>query len=442
MRTQTKNARFANNPAFNRYVELLLEHERAVVRGDQEAADRIADEACDLNTHFSYEENQWLHGLSGDLKVLSGNHTFFPTSLTTQEIKKAVLLAIQRGDAETALTHLRHASFLNREFLAYFFAQAYEIEGYTALALDFMRCAIQLEPGQEFFICMLLQMLDRAGQIDEAIPLAQESLSRSNATSVLVIASAGTLRMATRMMDDEEARPLLEQATEALKRLLDSQESVARLDPESYYMALWLLASCNDALSNRDEALRLYSVLINLNPTDGDAYAMRGKLLIGIDNTAAIADYGMAVSLNTHALAPYLVLANEALKRGRFKEAHLLSSTVLSFKKINNESKAAALEFLAISSFELGGKERAKATSLFEQAVALDPHNERLQRNFEIVREGLHQDPLTTLGGSILFPESLTSLQMETDVSQLPGVPRSAIAGLDREIQRDMAALV
>jgi tetratricopeptide (TPR) repeat protein len=291
-------------------------------------------------------------------------------------------------------------------------------------------------------MCMLLQMLDRAGRSDEAIPLALESLDRPDATPVLLIAAAGALRTASRLMDEEEARPLLEQAADGVMLLLRSQEAVARLDPEGFYVAIWLLASFNDTLGHRDEALRLYSILISLNPKDPDAYAMRGHLLMELDEKAALEDYRVAVGLDTHAIAPYLVLTNQALKGKRYKEAYSRSLKILSFKEINQRTKAAALEFLAIASFELGGKERAKAVSFFEQAIAFDPHNERMRQNFGIVSEKIRRNEQPAVAGSIRYPELLTALQLERDTGQTLRVPSSAIAGLDRGIQRDMAALV
>ncbi len=139
-------------PSLQDAVNILIAHEHALCRGDEDAADELL---ADLEPHLrrlNWAQNEWLRGLSGDLHMLNDDETLEANEQSAEEYREALrnVWGLGNGapnDANTLLGLLRkEQDFLTRDMVSFGRASAYRSLGFTQLALEFSRNAVSLDP--------------------------------------------------------------------------------------------------------------------------------------------------------------------------------------------------------------------------------------------------------------------------------------------------------
>jgi len=232
---------------------------------------------------------------------------------------------------------------------------------------------------------MVLELLYRLGRFAEVAQQARAHLGQG-AKGPLAIQAAAVLYLASRDEPEDNARILVQEAVNALDAILNSQEDMADNSMAAY--GFLTLGSCYEWLGNRESAREAYDRAVKCHPSSDQALVLRGLLRESDDPEGARDDFLAAAKLHTGLLTPYLVLAREALKAKQFEEC-LKWCGEIGHLQINPRALALVLEFRGIALFELGRSDNL-VHDLFRQALTLDPLNERIQQNYETVRQAMH----------------------------------------------------
>jgi tetratricopeptide (TPR) repeat protein len=162
-----------SDPDLQDAVNILIAHEHALCRGDEDAADELL---ADLEPHLcrlNWAQNEWLRGLSGDLHMLNDEEVLEPNEQSGEEYRKALRNVWGLGesapnDANNLLALLRkEQDVLTRDMVSFGRASAYRSLGFPQLAREFSRNAVRLDPNN----------LDYHALLSEGLPPAPEARS-------------------------------------------------------------------------------------------------------------------------------------------------------------------------------------------------------------------------------------------------------------------------
>jgi tetratricopeptide (TPR) repeat protein len=186
--------------------------------------------------------------------------------------------------------------------------------------------------------------------------------------------------MSARTTSEAEARRVLELLEPIHKSTLAKfdQQDPSEFDRSSYVMALALLGFGYEFLPRWQAALELYSRGLQLEPYNHSLLVARGILLYGT-SSRAVTDLEMAIRAGSPLIRPYVFRAHHNLLNGRFDEYRKLCERALSM----NGSAAVmseVSEWMAVAQAELGFPAEMVRAS-FDNAIRLDPSNERATRN-------------------------------------------------------------
>jgi tetratricopeptide (TPR) repeat protein len=174
---------FAENPHYRKYEELLIELHRQFLAGQEDSpeADAVRDSMEEPEPHLTRAEIHRLKGLSGDLYLIQGEEIHERIDdpedrLLTQHVADAV----EANDWSRVLEATRRRSpKAPVGEVARIRAVAYHQLGHPLPALEFVRFAEGLEPGNGFLKFLEMELLQELGRTDEALAL----LRRFEATS-------------------------------------------------------------------------------------------------------------------------------------------------------------------------------------------------------------------------------------------------------------------
>ena len=143
----------------------------------------------------------------------------------------------------------------------------------------------------------------------------------------------------------------------------------------------YALGMCYERMENRKAAVQVYTDALSRHPRDGELLTARGLARFEADETAALNDFAAAARLGVAAIWPYLVLAGHFLHRGVPGEA-LRMALSASRQPGPPRARAVAYDAIGIALAELG-QPQERVLENFDQALALDPTNDRIRRNRE-----------------------------------------------------------
>ncbi len=388
--------RFADNSEFLEAIALLVDLQFALRDDDEDRADALRD-ALDIPlSKLSWEANEWLRGLSGDLEMLCNQEVFEPSKLTQAEYQRDLGSALQNfeSDPEAVLVLLRkEQNSLPSNVVAYYRGRAYLLLSLHSVAVLFLRLAIELNPERIEYKVILMGGFWSAGNSEQARLLAEAIIESSNDHKTFFLAAGILLHALKKLEPDNRV---------AFGRLRRQIEETIQVLPVPYShsslvgFGFTLLGEISEVLHRTTQARQNYSQACVLMPSDPMPFLSRGRLVFKTNEQKALADFRQAVNLGVSDPFPYLILAREALKTGDYAEAHAVCSSVM---KIGGPLvQGQAYEFMAIAEAQAHG-ETDLARHYFNEARRLFPSDGNIQKNqaaFEQARSQYNEDHSNT----------------------------------------------
>jgi tetratricopeptide (TPR) repeat protein len=158
------------------------------------------------------------------------------------------------------------------------------------------------------------------------------------------------------------------------------RESVYRVSGFRY------LGLCRECTGANRAAAEAYTQGLAIDPDDASLLAARGLVGYGSD-PGAIRDLERSVAQSVDFIAPYLYLAHHRFREQRFKDCLQLCDAALRFDGPET-IKSELMEWTAIARAELEFP-ADMVREAFEEAVRLDPSNERALHNRALYEERL-----------------------------------------------------
>lgn len=377
---------------YRRYADLLLTHHRLLSEGEDEADETVAVEyeMTELWGRLDAVQRRSLSGLGSDLNWVRRRSSppprgRKPEDVTTQD-SQSLDKVTKDSDWHGVLHHLRICGPLIPPFeLAHRRAFAWVAVEMPPVAGVFYDFAAGLEPSNGSIAVLALRTADR---VDPAVASARawrivEDPYRHPAV-VVTQGAAMLLREAERT-----ARPINRPLFADLLRSSLDRLQLEQTSEAERAMAFQLAAVGFETLGELPEALRCYEEGLKLRPDSDDMLVGKGLLLYGRQSDRAAEAFARAAEHRFPFVWPYFFLAHYHLVRRQFDRCLSYSSQGREIAT-SDPVRAELLEWSAISQSALSYPDEA-VVSLFRQAIALDPTNERIARNlraFESSRNG------------------------------------------------------
>lgn len=366
----------------------VLDLHRLTINGQEESpeADAIRDATDAPWEGLTEAEQKRLRGLSEDLYSLSDpvNATPQPLNPRAQAKLTDALIARESGQWDRALDLLRRWSqHIPPALLSFLRGSIWLEAGDPATATLFYGHAADLEPGNGNYLALALHTLDLAGS-GEALQRAKNVLDHDETYAPVAVVRAGEIAMkATQSAPEAEAsagyRHLIPVLERALSRIeIDAEDGI---DESVHTLATGLLGFLHEFLGDNQTAVQYYSRGLRLSPTNVILLTARGILLYG-SGPRAIGDFELAANHGCPVVWPYFYLAHNDLVSGRFEECRVLSERAGQLPAPDSVRSELA-EWKAISQAELDFPVDMVRAS-FEEALRLDPSNDRARRNLSL----------------------------------------------------------
>jgi tetratricopeptide (TPR) repeat protein len=394
--------------AYSAYESLLVRlHELDRLGGlESEEAEFVRDQMDEPWARLGRFERERLANLSADLTQATGPGDRSEPSVARDE-RSALLVQARNAYAERRwddlLRTLRSTSDLFPPALvAYMRGRCWAALGRPDAAYRFFEDAHLAEPGNVHYELLALDALFRSTQRDQAVQRASAVIARSDAEPQLIFGAAKVLTDAAHSVPVDQSRQLYEQIVPVLRAALSklgapsirSLVLVARLN----------LAIALERLGRDEEAQRAYAELVTHHPDSEEALLARALFLLPRDRPQALLDLRALIDRNTSLVHPYLFAAHDALGRGDFSTCLVLTERALRLAH-RPELQATLLEWMAISLFKLKA-ELGLVRGYFQDAIGLDPLNENIRHNFELVERApgveAFQTPMPVEAGSVI----------------------------------------
>lgn len=376
---------FSMSPQYLAAVQGIRELHRLALEGQDEspAADRIRDATDGPWEGLSATERKRVAGLSEDLYSISDPAMGEPLVMTPQAAAKFsdALEARERGELDLALELLRTwGKHVPPALLSHQRGATWLEAGDPATAVLFWEHAARLDPEnakyQAIFL-KVLKMVDLAAAQERAEEIIQKAEDKP---PVLVESAASVMIEVARTSTEVEAAAtfhriirVLDPALSRIKEGLDGE-----IDRSAFLGAIVSLGFCFETLGENQKAVEYYTQGLQADPHNDGLLVARGILLYG-SSPRAIKDLELAVRLRYPLVWPYFFLAHAYLASGRFDQCRAMCEGASGIDALN-PVKSELAEWSAIAQSKLGfPAEMVRMT--FEEAIRLDPSNDRAKRN-------------------------------------------------------------
>jgi tetratricopeptide (TPR) repeat protein len=374
---------------------------------ESEEAETVRDQMFEPWQRLTPEEQHRMAGLSADLHTLGANP---PDLRIAPEEAQGALHAMAPAYAdhewEQLLYLLRRCDkLLPKERAAFMRGRCWSSLGNWRIAYLFFEAASTLDPVNANYGFLALEALFRSGRVEEALARARATLEGAGVHPRAVFGAAKVVFDTASSLPEVLAAPSYEAVIGPLRAAINREQQVAQ--PERLkslsIAAIVLLAGSLQRLGRADEARKEYDSAVTEFPDSEELLTSRGLFLLAIDRRAGLRDLQALVKRNTAFVYPYLVLAHESLRTGRFEECVTLCDE--GFQRAQTGShKASLFQWSAIARHELG-EPGESVRAMFETALVLDPLNEHIRANFELF-ETLAEAHGSGLSSSSDIPEA------------------------------------
>jgi len=360
---------------------ILLHQLIADGKGDEPEADAVRDSLDAPLASLSMSERERARMLSEDLYSLTEmkpDRELKAASADTQAGWQAFYNAKQRRQWDVVLDLIRKLQDnLPLVLLSYLRGLTWAGAGKYEIASAFYAKAAAIEPRGNY-PAFYLDALNKSNPT-KARGVARKVVNSPDEYSApTVIQAAHVLAAAARPLPANEARaietgliPVVERAMKALER--DKEQ-----ESESYIMAALLIGSAYEHKGDTRAAYDYYSRGLSVDPRNDTLLILRGMLMYGI-SPGAISDLELAVALGSKMIWPYFFLAHHYLVRNRLDDCRRFCERALDLCA-SAPMRSELLDWQAVAEAQLAfPAERVRR--LFEDAIRLDPHNERAKKN-------------------------------------------------------------
>jgi len=372
------------NPSYLAMVRGTRELHQLLAQGkdDSPEADAVRDRTDGPWQVLSEVERNRVRNLSEDLYSLTEpSRPQRPMNSQAQAKLLEAFEARERGEWDRALDLLRRwQAYIEPSLVSYLRGSIWLEAGDPDTAAIFYRHALELDPTNGNYHAMALYCLNLSDPL-AALQEATEILKDPEKSSAGVVARAADITlMSARLKSGTEADQTFHQLEPILANTIARMEKgdPNEFDRTTYVTLLSLSGFGYEFLGNTQAALALYSAALQIDPTNDALYVARGMLLYGTSGRA-ITDLEIAMQYGTPLVWPYVMLAHHHLLAGRFEESRKLSE-----QAIRVGGSAAVMsevwEWMAIAQTHLGFPADVIRAS-FDNAIRLDPSNERAKRN-------------------------------------------------------------
>jgi tetratricopeptide (TPR) repeat protein len=372
------------NPSYLAMVRGTRELHQLLAAGkdDSPEADAIRDATDGPWQALSEVERNRIRNLSEDLySLVEPPPDAQPIPPQAQAKLNEAFEAKQRGEWDRALDLLRRwRAYIDPALVSYLRGAIWLEAGDPATAALFYEHASNQERDNENYLSMFLYTLnivDPAAASKRADEILQEY---ANYSPVVVSRAADIKFMSARTTSETEAHRMFEFLEPILKSTLArfDQQDLSTINRSSYVMTLALLGFGYEFLGKWQAALEFYSRGLQLAPYNDALLVARGILLYG-SSPRALTDLDMAIRVGSPLVWPYVFLAHHYLLNGRVEECRKFCERALSMNS-SAMVKSEVSEWMAITQAELGFPAEMVRAS-FDNAIRLDPTNERAKRN-------------------------------------------------------------
>ena len=356
-------------------------------RSESDEAEAVRDSLEVPWSLLSKSERERIKGLSADLYGISAPAlTVAPTKESQRAIQEA-MEARNIGNWDESLSIIR--TFENQfehGLIAYIRGTVWREAGDNLTATVFFKHASELHKDNDNYRYMYLSTLASA-EPAQALLLANEILQDANANSPQVVTRAADICLvSSKSLPESDLLPKLDSLAVILENVVSRLEQVQPANQSVFAHAVTLAAFCQDGLGKSIAALRLYNLGIAANPTNDALLVARGILQYG-KSDSAIRDFRLAIQLESPLVWPSLFLGHHYLTNGQYEDCLKVCEQALN-RVSSNSLNAALYEWIGISRSELG-MPAEKVRDAFEEAVRLDPENDRIRKNFSAFESAL-----------------------------------------------------
>lgn len=386
--------------AYGRYEGMLrqLHALNAIDALDSAEADDIREKMDAAWKELSVEDRALLRGLSADLYSLTDEEILrSDVYLNEISLMQAARREYEVGDWISLLDTLRAiANKFPRSVVAYMRGRCWSEMGRPEPAYWFFDLAHQLDPSQPNYELLALDAMFRSSRRQEAIDKARVALKSSEARPHVVFGAARMVSEIARQLPKAQAEELYADITKSLRVNLDrvARDRTLNIVPSLVLAARLNLAIAYERLGEADKAWSEYDQAVAAYPGSDEIIVARAMFLLGTDPDRARRDLNALVQRGTSSVYPYFFLAHAALVDEHFERCVELCDRVLR-NTTQNLMRAHALEWTAISVYEMGGSIEA-VKELFHEAAYLAPLNENILKNLELAKQ-LGQQPRPSL---------------------------------------------
>jgi tetratricopeptide (TPR) repeat protein len=348
---------------------------------DSPEVDAIRDASDGPWEALSETERRRISGLSEDLFVIS-EPASEAEELNPQAQEKLVeaMTAREHGEWDRALELLRRWSkHVSPPLLSYLRGLVWLDAGDPESAALFFGHASNLEPQNGSYLAFYLHALELVNPT-KARGRSEEILHDSdNHSPIVVWRAADIVLKAIRQTAETKTTFGIQTLIPRLERTLTRiEEDANNPDRSTFGSTSGLLGFCHELMGHTQAAIGCYSRGLQIDPNNDGLLVARGILLYG-SSSRAITDFELAVMNGTPLILPYYCLAHHYLISQRFKDCLAMCDRANRMPAPHTMMSEMA-EWSAICQAECGFSDEAVRSS-FENAIRLDPSNERARRN-------------------------------------------------------------
>jgi tetratricopeptide (TPR) repeat protein len=378
----TANTSFGS-PAFDVVARGTIALHRLIAqgKGDDAEAEALRDSLDEPIAALSQIERERARFLSADLFSLSETNGDQPAKLMNPQVQKnfnAIYEAKTRKEWERALNLLRRwQEYLPPSLLSYLRGSIWYGAGKFEIAAEFFRHAADLEPNGNY-PALYVHALARVDPL-AAKHVAEGVLKAADRYSPAVIVQAAQVVAAsTHSLPATATREVEANLIPVVEAAIRKMEADGAEDAESYAMAAIFLGSAHGHAGNTRAAYDYYSRGLRADPRNDALLTLRGILMYGVSPGAA-ADLELAVKDRSPAVWPYFFLAHHYLVKGRYEDCRKMCERA-SEMPATDAMRSELMDWLAIAEAQLGFP-ADRVRRRFEEAIRLDPSNDRAQKN-------------------------------------------------------------
>ncbi len=386
MRHPTINVSFALDPKFIEQENFLVELAYAMANGDESRADEVRDKIEATSQQLPADQIMRLNSISGDLYMIDGSEVLEPLKISETEFLKFFLEGFHPDRVQAFLALLRtNQSLYDREAVAGMRSRLYVSLNHYSVALAFADIAIAANTKEPENYYSKAEILGRAGMIDEAVRLINDTLIWANDNKFTNAFAASVLYVLAEHMNARNATSLIAQAKSLLEDGLTNIENSSWNNPYRFGRlsnAYYLLGVIYAREQDKKNAIDAFSKSISANPTNADAYVQRAIIINDLDSQSAKADIQSAVKYGTSFSPTYIIASRYALIEGDFTTAYELAVQAINDPDALIKAHALELAGIALSQQHHGLR---RAVQMLQLAVELLPNETRMQDNLAVI---------------------------------------------------------